>query len=89
MQFPEDVVSDAQLRLRRLEGQVRGVQRMLDEGKDCRDVMTQIAAAKAALDRVGYRLMAAGIRYCATHPEAAVEQGMDAEEMEKLFMKLS
>lgn len=68
MRFPDDVADDVQLRLRRLEGQIRGIQRMLDEGKDCESVVTQLAAAKAALDRVGYRLVAAGMRHCIADP---------------------
>ena len=84
MRFPDDVADDVQLRLRRLEGQIRGIQKMLDEGKDCEAVVTQLAAAKAALDRVGYRLVAAGMRHCVTD---GVED--ETETLEKLFLKLS
>jgi DNA-binding FrmR family transcriptional regulator len=89
MQFPDEVVSDVRLRLKRIEGQMRGLQRMLDEGEDCRDVVTQLSAAKAALDRVGYRLVAAGIRYCAVDPERAEREGLGVDDMEKLFLKIS
>ena len=60
MRFPEDVNDDVLKRLRRLEGQIRGVQRMIEEGQDCTDVVTQLSACKAALDRVGYRLVVVG-----------------------------
>lgn len=86
MKFPDDVADDVGLRLRRLEGQIRGVQRMIDEGKDCEDVVTQLAAAKAALDRVGYRLVAAGMRCCADGDD---ETGLDTDSLERLFLKLS
>jgi DNA-binding FrmR family transcriptional regulator len=43
---------DVGLRLRRIEGQIRGVQRMVEEGRDCRDLVNQIAAIKAALGSV-------------------------------------
>lgn len=91
MRFPDDVSDDVQLRLRRLEGQIRGLQRMLEEGQDCQAVVTQLSAAKAALDRIGYRLVAAGMRYCATdHPDAGPDDpGLDIDELEKLFLKLS
>jgi DNA-binding FrmR family transcriptional regulator len=89
MQFPEDVNDDVRRRLARVEGQVRGIQRMLDEGADCRAVVTQLSAARAALDRVGYRLIAAGLRYCAADPEGAADDGMTPDELEKLFVKLS
>ncbi|MBK5221661.1 MAG: metal-sensitive transcriptional regulator [Acidimicrobiia bacterium] len=81
------------MRLRRLEGQIRGLQRMLEEGQDCKAVVTQLAAAKAALDRVGYRLVAAGMRHCANlddDPAAAADDtGLSVEELEKLFLRLS
>jgi CsoR family transcriptional regulator, copper-sensing transcriptional repressor len=44
-------------RLRRVEGQIRGIQRMLEEGRGCEDVLTQLAAARSALDQVGLLLM--------------------------------
>jgi CsoR family transcriptional regulator, copper-sensing transcriptional repressor len=84
MRFPDESNTDVIQRLRRLEGQIRGIQRMVDEGAECRDIVTQLAAAKAALDRVGFRLMAAGMRQCARDGAE-----LDAEELEKLFLKLS
>ncbi len=89
MRFPEDVNDDVLKRLARLEGQIRGVQRMIEEGKDCRDVVTQLSACKAALDKVGYRLVVAGMRHCLTADEEMREAGMTADELERLFMKLS
>jgi DNA-binding FrmR family transcriptional regulator len=88
MNFPDDVTDDVQKRLRRAEGQLRGVQRLLDEGADCKAVVTQLAAAQAALHRVGTRLMGAGIRYCVTDPEEAKAAGMDVDDMEELFLML-
>ncbi len=88
MRFPDEVTEDVQKRLRRAEGQLRGVQRLLDEGADCKDVVTQLAAAQAALHRVGTRLMGAGIRHCLTEPEAAEADGMTVEGMEELFLLL-
>lgn len=51
-------------RLRRVEGQIRGIQHMVEEGRDCADVVTQIAAARAALDRLGHRVVALNLRSC-------------------------
>ena len=66
------------------------VQRMIEEGQDCRDVVTQLSACKSALDRVGYRLVAAGLRHCATPaPDADADSMLDPDELERLFMKLS
>lgn len=88
MRFPDEVSRDVTNRLRRAEGQLRGVQRLLDEGADCAAVVTQLSAAQAALDRAGLRLMAAGMRYCANHPDEAEQDGMSVEALEALFLKL-
>ena len=57
-------------RLRRAEGQLRGVQRMLEEGADHRQVLTQLAAVKAAVDQVGLQLMSERLRSCVADGEA-------------------
>jgi DNA-binding FrmR family transcriptional regulator len=88
MRFPDDVSDDVLARLRRAEGQVRGLQRMLEEGADCREVVTQLTAVQAALHRAGLRLMSAGMRRCLLDPDEAAAEGMTAEEMEDLFLKL-
>lgn len=54
---PEKAPSDMQMRLRRIEGQVRGIIRMLDEGKSCEDVVTQIFAARAGMDKVAAEVL--------------------------------
>ena len=48
MQLPDEVVDDVRKRLRRVAGQVQGVERMLEEGRECRDVVTQLSAASKA-----------------------------------------
>jgi DNA-binding FrmR family transcriptional regulator len=53
----ERAESDIQLRLRRIEGQIRGVIGMLGGGKPCEDVVTQVLAARAALDRVAMEIL--------------------------------
>jgi len=57
------------LRLRRAEGQLRGVQRMLEEGSDCQKVLTQLAAVKAAVDQVGLHLISERFRTCMVNGE--------------------
>ncbi len=81
MQFPAEVNSDVLARLRRVEGQIRGLQRMVDEGDQCRDIMTQLAAARGALDRIGFKLISSAL---AARPDDA-----DLDELEKLFLKLT
>lgn len=81
MQFSTDLNSDIVKRLRRLEGQVRGLQRLVEEGADCRDIVIQLAAAQGALDRVGFKLMASAL----SQPRSEEE----LTELESLFLKLS
>ena len=49
MDLPEEVVDDLRKRLRRIGGQIQGIERMLEEGRECRDLVTQISAANRAL----------------------------------------
>ena len=89
MELPEETRTDLQKRLRRAEGQVRAVQRMLDEGRDCREVLMQLSAATKALEQSGFLLVAAGLRYCVVHPEASAAEGFDLDAVEKMFRKLA
>ena len=67
------------VRLRRAEGQLRGVQRMLEDGSDCRDVLTQLSAVKAALDQVGLHLITDQMRVCVADGQGdCVQQFEDA-----------
>ncbi len=56
--------ADIAARLRRVEGQVRGLQRMIEEERDCAEIVQQLAAACAALDRAGNVMVASGLRGC-------------------------
>jgi DNA-binding FrmR family transcriptional regulator len=64
-------------RLRRIEGQVRGLQRMVDEDAYCIDILTQISAATRALEAVALELLDAHLRHCVT--EAIATGGPEAE----------
>jgi DNA-binding FrmR family transcriptional regulator len=86
MKFPDEVTDDVNKRLRRAEGQLRGVQRLIDEGADCKAIITQLAAAQAALHRAGTRLMSAGMHQCLADPTQA--DGMTIDQMEELFLTL-
>lgn len=63
-------------RLRRIEGQVRGLQRMVDEDRYCADILTQISSVHEALRSVGRELMRNHLRHCAA---AAIRSGDEAE----------
>jgi CsoR family transcriptional regulator, copper-sensing transcriptional repressor len=65
------------VRLRRAEGQLRGVQRMVEGGSDCQQVLTQLAAVKAALDQVGLHLISERMRSCMQSGEEGCEAAFD------------
>ena len=71
MELPDEVIDDVRKRLRRVAGQVQGIERMLDEGRECRDVVTQLSAATRALEQAGFRLIAAGLTYGLENPDEA------------------
>lgn len=74
-------------RLRRVAGQVEGLVRMVEAGRDCADVVTQLTAASHALDPVGFLLVAGELRRCAASASAAeVEERLAA--VEQLFVRL-
>jgi len=89
MELPERTVDDLVKRLRRVEGQIRGIQQMLFDGRECRDVVTQISAASKALDQAGFKLVASGLTYCVSNPEDAARDGYDIDVVQKMFMKLA
>jgi DNA-binding FrmR family transcriptional regulator len=89
MDLPERTIDDLLKRLRRVEGQIRGIQQMLIDGRECRDVVTQISAASKALDQAGFKLVASGLTYCLTHPDQAADEGYDLEDVQRMFMKLA
>jgi len=89
MKLPDDVVSDLRRRLRRVEGQVHALESMLAEGRECREIVTQLSAANKALEQVGFRLISSGLVYCLEHPDDAEASGYPLEEVQRLFTKLA
>ena len=89
MELPEETTADLQRRLRRIEGQVRGIQQMLLEERDCRDVVTQLSAANKALEQAGFTLVAAGLTWCLQDPERSAAEGYALADVQKMFTKLA
>jgi CsoR family transcriptional regulator, copper-sensing transcriptional repressor len=71
-----------QARLRRIEGQVRGLQRMIDEDQYCLDVLTQVSSVTAALQAVGFGLLDDHVRHCVRE---SIEQGKGDAKVEELM----
>ena len=74
-------------RIKRAEGQLAGVLRMLEDGRDCEDIVTQLAAVSKALDRAGFAIVASGLQQCLASGDGL--DGIDARQMEKLFLSLA
>ncbi len=89
MELPQETLADLNKRLRRAEGQVRGIATMLDEGRDCREVVTQLTAVIKALEQAAFFLVAAGLTWCVSDPERAAEEGYALADVQKMFMKLA
>ncbi len=89
MELPENVTADLIRRLARIEGQIRGIQAMVRDARECRDIVAQISAAGKALDQVGFKLLATGLATCVADPAKAEEAGFELDEVERLFLKLA
>ncbi|WP_019926561.1 metal-sensitive transcriptional regulator [Nocardia sp. BMG111209] len=76
-------------RLRRAHGQLVGVIAMIEQGRDCKEVVTQFAAVSRALDRAGFEIVATGLRECLTDEGAGGSESMTEAELEKLFLALA
>ncbi len=87
MQLDTDELSGVLKRLKRAQGQIGGIIRMIEEGRDCKDIVTQLAAVSKALDRAGFAVIAAGLRQCLTDDPSG--DGVDTSSLEKLFLSLA
>lgn len=89
MTLPANIAADLRTRLRRIEGQIRGLQGMIDEGRDCRQIVTQVSAALHALEQVGFKIVASGLTYCIEHPDEAAHAGYSVDDVQRMFMRLA
>lgn len=86
MQLDTEAMKPVINRIKRAQGQLAGVVRMLEEGRDCEDVVTQLAAASKALDRAGFAIVATGLQQCIAE---SGPESLDAKKLEKLFLSLA
>jgi len=89
MQVDPEVAHDVQTRLRRVRGQLDGVITMIENGRSCAEVVTQIAAASRALDRAGFKVVSSGLMQCAAAEDRGETPQMSRAELEKLFLSLA
>ena len=84
--IPDEIKADLLVRLRRIEGQVRGVQRMLDADRDCQEVLQQLSAVRSAVQNAGLIFARRYAMQCLKDPEIGVT---DEELIEQLLAVLS
>ena len=88
MNIPQAELADVVKRLKRIQGQVGGIIRMIEDGRDCAAVVTQLAAASKALNRAGFAVVSTGMRHCST-AEDGENREIDLRELERLFLSLA
>ncbi|WP_265522407.1 metal-sensitive transcriptional regulator [Oerskovia flava] len=86
MELDKDEMKKVSNRLKRAQGQLAAVVRMVDEGDDCADVVMQLSAVSKALDRAGFAIIASGLRQCLADEESGEA---DVEKLQKLFLSLA
>ncbi|MEC8505000.1 MAG: metal-sensitive transcriptional regulator [Actinomycetota bacterium] len=86
MEIDPAISRDVLLRLKRARGQLDGVINMIEDDRGCGEIVTQLAAVSKALDRAGFKVVAAGLKQCWEDGDKAP---MTPEELEKLFLSLA
>ncbi len=86
MKIDEEAQGPLLNRLRRAHGQLAGVIAMIESGRDCQDVVTQLAAVSRAVDRAGFKIVASGLQQCLAAGDGAE---MTQAQLEKLFLSLA
>jgi DNA-binding FrmR family transcriptional regulator len=87
MKIDEEAARPVLNRLRRAQGQLAGVITMIESGRECAEVVTQLAAVSRALDRAGFKIVASGMRQCLSAEEG--DSPMSEERLEKMFLTLA
>ncbi|KQV26683.1 MULTISPECIES: metal-sensitive transcriptional regulator [unclassified Microcella] len=75
-------------RLRRAQGQLTAVLAMIEEGRDCREIVTQLSAASSAIDRAGFALIASAMKEC-LRDDTGADNDVEVADLEKLFLSLA
>ncbi len=88
MDIPPGEHADVIKRLKRIEGQIGGIVRMIEDGRDCSAAVTQLAAASKALSKAGFAVVSTGMRYCSTSEDGTTRE-VDLRELERLSLSLA
>lgn len=87
MQIDATDLEPVSKRLKRAQGQLAAVIRMIEEERDCREILTQLSACSKAVDRAGFALISTGMQQCLASDNP--DRETDVAAMEKLFLSLA
>ena len=86
MRLSAEELTTVTRRLKRAQGQLGGIIKMIEDERDCQEIVTQLAAVSKALDRAGFAVISTGLKECLTNPES---DNVDLSSLEKLFLSLA
>ena len=89
MQLDEESAASVTARLRKARGQIDGVLAMIEAGRSCEDIVTQLSAASKAVDRAAFTIVSCGLTQCIEAESAGKPAPMDRAKLEKLFLSLA
>ncbi len=89
MQMDEESAASVAMRLRRARGQIDGVLAMIEAGRDCEDIVTQLSAASKAVDRAAFTIVSCGLQACIEAEAKGELPPLDRDRLEKLFLSLA
>ena len=89
MQMDDESASAVATRLRRARGQIDGVLAMIEAGRDCEDIVTQLSAASKAVDRAAFTIVSCGLTACIEAEQRGDAPPIDRARLEKLFLSLA
>ncbi len=89
MELDSTQLTDTLARLKRVQGQIGGIIRMIEDGRDCAETVHQLAAVSRALDRAGFKIISSGMRQCMVAERDGTERPLSDAELEKLFLSLA
>lgn len=87
VQLKDESVDQITKRLKRAQGQIGAVIRMLEEGQDCEKIVTQLSAANKAVSRAGYTMISSGLEQC--YENSNSKSDVDLKKLEKLFLSFA
>lgn len=86
MRLSAEEMATVTRRLKRAQGQIGGIIKMIEDERDCQEIVTQLAAVSKALDRAGFAVISTGLKECLANPES---DKVDLNSLEKLFLSLA